>query len=103
MIKNFLKRNGSMEQLLVRSVSNETGKIGIFTVLILSAQLNVLWAGYIKLLMKLTYKPMNKYIRSYPHTNDWKARTYEPEIQTSHIVVGVMILIAVVLQLNAIL
>ena len=43
-----------------------------------------------------------KYIRSYPHTNDWKARTYKPEIQTSHIVLGVIVVIALILRINQI-
>lgn len=46
---------------------------------------------------------MSKFTRSYPHTKDWKARTYKPEIQISHIVIGVIVIIALILQLNAVL
>ena len=45
---------------------------------------------------------MNKFIRSYPNTNDWKARTYK-KVKTSHIVAGVIVVIAVILQLNSVL
>ncbi|CAN5360083.1 hypothetical protein BH10ACI1_BH10ACI1_02630 [soil metagenome] len=40
---------------------------------------------------------MNKYIRSYPHTNDWKARTYKPEFQRINI--SLMVVMAILLSL----
>lgn len=41
---------------------------------------------------------MSKFTRSFPHTNDWKSRTYNTasEVQTSHIVVGVIVVIALI-------
>lgn len=46
---------------------------------------------------------MNKLIRSYPHTNDWKARTYKQEFQKVNIALLVGLAILLVLQLNAVL
>lgn len=41
-----------------------------------------------------------KYIRSYPHTNDWKARTFKPEFQKVNIVILVVMAIALFLTIN---
>lgn len=38
---------------------------------------------------------MNKFIRSYPQTKEWKARVYEPEF-SNWVKLGILIVIAVV-------
>lgn len=45
---------------------------------------------------------MNKYIRSFPHTNDWKTRTYKPEFQKVNTVLLVGLAVALFLSLNAV-
>ena len=46
---------------------------------------------------------MTKYTRNYPHTNDWKARTYKQQFRKVNIALLVGLAILLILQLNAIL
>lgn len=41
-----------------------------------------------------------KYVRSYPHTNDWKDRTYQPEFVKINTVIGLIVVIALFLSIN---
>ena len=43
---------------------------------------------------------MNKYTRSFPHTNDWKARTYQPEFQRLNATLGAIVVVALLIALN---